>query len=295
MCSFGKKKWRWRFFERNFRLFSSEKKSCCARNLKAALFCFYRGARTTRKNAIDSREVRIPERDFATFGAISRSRESFHRARVFWARTFRKKKRRYTYSWSRQIFTLPFFLALFFCRERETRAWREGGVDLCFLSLSLFLRARASASFSLSLFTLSLSFERAEWSITYCRPSRRDINVVVTIGFIIFTNGWLQRKKERERLRERVLMIIAVMTNRLTQLALSLGFEEDLFQTHTTFLTEQYLRDAARALFSLSLILSLFRARVLAKALFLCRLFTHPCSSSIVIIDDRSLKKKVHI
>jgi len=71
------------FFERNFRLFSSEKKSCCARNLKAALFCFYRGARTTRKNAIDSREVRIPERDFATFGAISRSRESFHRARVF--------------------------------------------------------------------------------------------------------------------------------------------------------------------------------------------------------------------
>jgi len=90
-------------------------------------------------------------------------------------------------------------------------------------------------------------------------------------------------------------MIIAVMTNRLTQLALSLGFEEDLFQTHTTFLTEQYLRDAARALFSLSLILSLFRARVLAKALFLCRLFTHPCSSSIVIIDDRSLKKKVHI
>jgi len=92
-------------------------------------------------------------------------------------------------------------------------------------------------------------------------------------------------------------MIIAVMTNRLTQLALSLGFEEDLFQTYTTFLTEQYLRDAARALFSLShfLSLSLFRARVLAKALFLCRLFTHPCSSSIVIIDDRSLKKKVHI
>ena len=39
-------------------------------------------------------------------------------------------------------------------------------------------------------------------------------------------------------------MIIAVMTNRLTQLALSLGFEEDLFQTYTTFLTEQYLRDA---------------------------------------------------
>ena len=33
---------------------------------------------------------------------------------------------------------------------------------------------------------------------------------------------------------------IAVMTIRLTQLALSLGFEEDLFQTYTTFMTEQY-------------------------------------------------------
>ena len=32
---------------------------------------------------------------------------------------------------------------------------------------------------------------------------------------------------------------IAVMTIRLTQLALSLGFEEDLFQTYTTFMTEQ--------------------------------------------------------
>jgi transposase-like protein len=63
-------------------------------------------------------------------------------------------------------------------------------------------------------------------------------------------------------------MIIAVMTNRLTQLALSLGFEEDLFQTYTTFLTEQYVRDArARErcshslTFSLSLSLSLSRAR----------------------------------
>jgi len=67
-------------------------------------------------------------------------------------------------------------------------------------------------------------------------------------------------------------MIIAVMTNRLTQLALSLGFEEDLFQTYTTFLTEQYLRDAARArercshslTFSLSLF-SLSFARVFSR------------------------------
>lgn len=61
-------------------------------------------------------------------------------------------------------------------------------------------------------------------------------------------------------------MIIAVMTNRLTQLALSLGFEEDLFQTYTTFLTEQYLRDAARALFSLSHFLSLSHSLSLSRA-----------------------------
>jgi hypothetical protein len=66
-------------------------------------------------------------------------------------------------------------------------------------------------------------------------------------------------------------MIIAVMTNRLTQLALSLGFEEDLFQTYTTFLTEQYLRDAARALFSLSHFLSLSHSLSFARAFSLKR------------------------
>jgi hypothetical protein len=64
-------------------------------------------------------------------------------------------------------------------------------------------------------------------------------------------------------------MIIAVMTNRLTQLALSLGFEEDLFQTYTTFLTEQYVRDAARARercsHSLTFSLSLSFARVFSR------------------------------
>ena len=109
----------------------------------------------------------------------------------------------------------------------------------------------ATDSFFFSSLSSFFSTINAEWSSTYCRPSRRDINVVVTIGLLL-QNGWLQKALrardhfEREKRFDFVLIsqtwyyYIAVMTIRLTQLALSLGFEEDLFQTYTTFMTEQY-------------------------------------------------------
>jgi len=104
--------------------------------------------------------------------------------------------------------------------------------------------------------------------IDYLLPPQSERHQCCRDDWFYYIYKWLTATKERERERERVSMIIAVMTNRLTQLALSLGFEEDLFQTYTTFLTEQYLRDAARAhercshslTFSLSLFLSLSRA-----------------------------------
>ena len=47
-------------------------------------------------------------------------------------------------------------------------------------------------SFFFSSLSSLFSTINAEWSSTYCRPSRRDINVVVTIGLLL-QNGWLQK------------------------------------------------------------------------------------------------------
>ena len=101
--------------------------------------------------------------------------------------------------------------------------------------------------------------------IDYLLPPQSERHQCCRDDWFYYIYKWLTATKERER--ERVSMIIAVMTNRLTQLALSLGFEEDLFQTYTTFLTEQYLRDSrARALFSLSHFLSLSLSLSLSRA-----------------------------
>ena len=50
----------------------------------------------------------------------------------------------------------------------------------------------ATDSFFFSSLSSFFSTINAEWSSTYCRPSRRDINVVVTIGLLL-QNGWLQK------------------------------------------------------------------------------------------------------
>ena len=50
----------------------------------------------------------------------------------------------------------------------------------------------ATDSFFFSSLSSLFSTINAEWSSTYCRPSRRDINVVVTIGLLL-QNGWLQK------------------------------------------------------------------------------------------------------
>lgn len=65
----------------------------------------------------------------------------------------------------------------------------------------------ATNSFFFSSLSSLFSTSFAEWSSTYCRPSRRDINVVVTIGLLL-QNGWLQKALRARDHFEREKMIL---------------------------------------------------------------------------------------
>lgn len=65
----------------------------------------------------------------------------------------------------------------------------------------------ATDSFFFSSLSSLFSTSFAEWSSTYCRPSRRDINVVVTIGLLL-QNGWLQKALRARDHFEREKMIL---------------------------------------------------------------------------------------
>ena len=154
----------------------------------------------------------------------------------------------------------------------------------------------ATDSFFFSSLSSLFSTINAEWSSTYCRPSRRDINVVVTIGLLL-QNGWLQKALrardnfEREKRFDFVLIShrVVLLYCRDDNSVNPARFEPRLWRRLVPNLHDFY--DWAIVLICAILCVFVF---VVSSSLSRWH-FTQPFSSSVLLSSTTEQSEQVHI